>query len=522
MNSNAINSNTFNQSSQSKISKTAKIGNITTLFSDDIVLREHISADNLRKQFGIPVMSKVGSDSSTLFNNEMEVINRYCDYLNANEIGHFYRLPNFQFDSNKARLLRPLYVINDALKSIMSIGSKAVDIILSQNDYARKSNEDKIYQENNKEVIEYDINNIIFGSDDIVDFGNTLQHFSEEQLYNMFANCCFGKVGFGYVYVSQTDKFGPQDIYLDDKFIGVVKNVIHDGNSHLFTKFGDQVTGYKYQYLNDNTNQLLFSSKNECDFTLEIKQLDCYKLINLTIKRFVIIKKPSKMQCFDAYLGDEVFSDSQLGEVLTETLLDNKMDYEQKLMYRFGTQHNSSSKSDFNINEDIEVREVKDTIVVRHKVKGRIFDGYQDLITHIPVCNSIKQVKVSKKLLNKVTVNFINAPSLTSQLVKSNLAFINNNMPEIDIINEAIPALMYAIKDTLCVENCLLASLQSKETKFINLLKDNKIDLAPTNVVKAFKCGKLMSYLDYKLRGLFGLNEVKDVSVKTNSKLDFH
>jgi hypothetical protein len=192
-------------------------------------------------------------------------------------------------------------------------------------------------------------------------------------------------------------------------------------------------------------------------------------------------------------------------------------------MYRLGCQNiEMKSSSDFNVSDDTEVRELKESIVVRHKIKGRIFDGYEDFITHIPIANNVKQVKVSKKILNKVTVNFINAPSLTSQLIKSNLAYINNNMPEIDLINEAVPALMYAIKDTLAVENCLLASLQSKESKFINLLKENKVELAPENVIQAFKNGKLMSYLDYKLRNLLNLNEVNEVASDHSSKLDFH
>lgn len=454
-----------------------------------------------------------------MFNNEMQVITRYCDYLNSNEVGHYGRKPYHTLSYNKAKLWRPLYVINDAVKSIMSVGSIPVEITLSQNDSARLSNERAVYNIHNAEVLDFDVNSITFKDDDIVDFGETLQHFSETQLLNMFNKCFEGIVGFGYVYEIPNESLESQEVLLGNKFLGLVRNIMNNGQSHMITKFGDKVTGFRYRYLSGCSDQILMDVDKNA-FILELKQIDCYKLINLNVKRYVIIKRQTNNKCFDFLFGDDMFKNSQKGEMLIESLL--KGDESEKILYRIGcNQSENCSSTDFDL-PNTQVREVKDAIVLRHKVKGRIYDNYQDYITHVPVTSSIRQIKVSKKVLNKVTVNFINAPKLTSQLIKSNLGYINNNIPEIDIINEAIPALMYAIKDTLCVENCLLASLSSKETQFINLLKENKVELAPTSVIQAFKAGKLMSYLDYKIRGLFGVNDVSVIDSAHDTKLDFH
>jgi hypothetical protein len=142
----------------------------------------------------------------------------------------------------------------------------------------------------------------------------------------------------------------------------------------------------------------------------------------------------------------------------------------------------------------------------------------------VPVANQTAVYKaVPRKVLNKVTLNFINAPSVTSQLVKSNLGFINNNVPEIDLVNEGVPALCYAVKDTACIEAMLTASLSTKEASLINSLKEGKFEVAPKGLISAFKAGKLVDFMAFKIRQVLGVNEVREIKSGSgsNSGLDF-
>jgi hypothetical protein len=127
---------------------------------------------------------------------------------------------------------------------------------------------------------------------------------------------------------------------------------------------------------------------------------------------------------------------------------------------------------------------------------------------------------VPRKVVNKVTLNFVNAPEMTPQLVKANLGYINNTVPGIDLVNDGVPALMYAIKETKCIETLLLASLNSKDVELIKALKQGEFKTTPNGVIDAFKKGVLFDFINFKIRNLFNLNEVTEAT-KSNSKLDF-
>jgi hypothetical protein len=134
---------------------------------------------------------------------------------------------------------------------------------------------------------------------------------------------------------------------------------------------------------------------------------------------------------------------------------------------------------------------------------------------------------VPRKVLNKVSLNLVNAPELTSQLLKTNLGYINNCMMTVkdndfSLIQDGIPAIMYCLKETKCLESLLTGCLKSKDAELITALKKGGFEVAPTGLKDAFKRGMLWDFISFKLRNLVNLNEVEVLKTENTSLKDFH
>jgi hypothetical protein len=293
----------------------------------------------------------------------------------------------------------------------------------------------------------------------------------------------------------------------------------------LFVKFDGRRRGYKYpQYLTTGLDQVVENPDvTKYPFILELQQIDRYTLSSCALKRFRMVKKPINMAVFDVLVGDEVFLGDSTCDTLTQQLIRGGQDADTALTVRGAAAKSAVAAHDSPVEiGDIVVRDVVMGVQLTRKRSGRIFDYFETITaTTKELSKAQVDVVVPRKVVNKVALNFVNAPELNTQLIKSNLTYINNNVPEIDLVEDGIPVLCYAIKETAVLETFLSANLKSKDSELISALKKDAFDITATGVKDAFKKGKLWAYISRKIRGLFGLN-VDKVVENSNSRLDFH
>jgi hypothetical protein len=357
----------------------------------------------------------------------------------------------------------------------------------------------------------------------VVNFGKFLGHYTPDQLYNMFKDNFSGVVGYGYVLLPGNNTYSTQPITIDGKEIGLTRLFeMEDDTPAFFVNKGGSIRGYNNLYLHSKVlEDIIPNDPKAFDFTLRIQQTDQIKLFGLTVKRFKMIKFHHTMQCFDRFVDASIFDENDDVDSVNRTIFSDNPEGVSVVLSR----HELSNYKPpvFVVRDNTEVVDNYEEVIIKRKRPGRILNYHESIVAHVPVKNQTSiYTSVNKKTLNKVTLNFVNANSITPQLVKSNLGYINNVHPDIDLMNEAIPALMYAIKDTKCLETMLAAALKSKDVELIKALKDNQFSIAPTGLTEAFKSGALMDYIDYRIRGMFNLNVVYGPSENSKSDLDFH
>ena len=533
--------NNVNKNNKQKVPNTGAkpVFGMSNLFASTIILPEYIDAKLLRETFSIPVahISEVSDVNRPLidkkaflhrsarFVNEFDVVTTYCDYRNANEGMHVTR--NLHGDCTLDQLARyrgKHYVINDPDKTVLTPGSNIVVMPLSKNSEMRCTMVNKVGLPKDHIIITTP-DGFVMDPDSFVDFGGEIQHLSPAQLYNIAKNAQVGEIGYGYILSSLGDVSHTQPVSIGTKNIGLIRRVKVGREEPLSIKIGPDMVTYRYTYLPENTATQMIPNPDPIThtFLLELHQVDMFSLGTCSVKRFKLVKTSLNSKSYDANLGDEVFiegddADTANVQILSGGLESVEVVSTRNLLHKITTQ---AAPRSLNTSE-MEVKEEPQYITLRRKRDGRIFDYIQDIVAttkNLALDNVYK--KVPRKVVNKVTLNFINSAAMTAQLVKTNLGFIVSNCPELDLVNEAVPVMMYAIKETACVEAMLSASLQSNDAELIGALKANNFKITPNGLKDAWNKGVLFDYLGAKIRSLFGLTEVGSVN-PSNSKLDFH
>jgi hypothetical protein len=453
--------------------------------------------------------------------SEISIIRRYCDFRNANELGHMFRCPRNHLIGGPVFAVRKTYVINDPLKTIMTPNAVHCSVPTSNCAYDRCSFANEYFKDSQINQVMFNTTQLQLENDIIVDFGDELCHFSPQDILTMFQNCSYGNVGYGYIYVPVNKDENTHPITLKEKEIGMIRRLNIGDSPRTFVGFGSEQIGYEYNYIHNGTLSIVTDPKFQ--FIVEIQQIDCYNLLNCCIKRFRAVKKPSKMTSFDAYLGDEIFDDDAITTNTLKSLLSNRTKDAEvvKSFNDIRELHKEYPKQSVKI-ADVIVTEEDQSVVLQRRKHGRIVDYYQSIVSSVPIKQQSTVYKnIKRQILNKVTLNFTNAPKLTPELVKSNLAYINSACKgEIDIVKDGVPALIYAIKETSVVESMLTSALSSKDAELLTALKQGEFTVSPKGVIDAFKKGQLFDFISKKIRGFFHLNEVIALG-KESTKLDF-
>jgi len=155
-------------------------------------------------------------------------------------------------------------------------------------------------------------------------------------------------------------------------------------------------------------------------------------------------------------------------------------------------------------------------LTLHRKLGGRIFNYYEKLKID-PLIVKDLSTEIPRKVVNKVILNFMASPKVDKALITSNVGYIVNACPGIDVYNEAIPALAYAVKDTVAVEGLLTQLAASKDVDLLKAFKNNSIEVTPTSIKQAFGSRKLLTYLSLKFRDFFGLNQETVVNTGAES-----
>jgi hypothetical protein len=357
-----------------------------------------------------------------------------------------------------------------------------------------------------------------------MDFGFSVQNMNSEQLYKL-ATDSGSLVGYGTLIVPNGDCRDTKTINIGDIEIGLIREVFMGQQRYVFIKVDGQKRGFTNVYLTSSSAEVIPNPNIDLyPFSLEIQQIDRYHLMGCYLTRFRLVKKPHGRRFFDSCVGDELFMVDETQDVLTKALLQPGVTVDEYYaLRRAGIAAINDARPEPVVCNNLEIIEAPQNVVLRRKRNGRIFNYYQDVVSKVPVKQQTAvYTVVPRKVLNKVTLNFVNAPQVTKELLKANLGYINNCIRDIDLINDGIPAIMYAIKETTCLETLLSAGLASKDAELIAALKKDSFDIAPNGLKEAFQKGKLWAYIDYKLRNLVSLNDVKALESKPTSKLDFH
>jgi len=152
-------------------------------------------------------------------------------------------------------------------------------------------------------------------------------------------------------------------------------------------------------------------------------------------------------------------------------------------------------------------------VILSKDNKGRVFD-YLDKLTFSEIIPEV--VSVSKKIVNKVTMMFLNAPQLDKTVIKGAINFVLREHPELSIAEEIIPTIAYIIQDTRLVESQITYFMSTSELKQINDLKTCKYKITPQNISQAWRAGELFKYLLNKVRDFFFINESVNIEPDVN------
>ena len=492
----------------------------------------------MREKFNIPVahISEVGPTNTLLidkssklerssrFEDEVSVITAFCDYKNANEGMHATRnVRKLASAQELAYSNQCHYIINDPIKYAMTPNSKLLIIDTCKDSIAKCS-----YlrgKADDSKILYVEPDDLEIPVDAVMDFGGEIQHFSPEQIYQMFVQSRQGFVGYGYTVNALGDFIDmAQTLCLDGKKIGLIRKFHSEDCQALAVKFGSHRIVYKYDYLTSGLSEIIDNpNPNAYPFSLELQPVENFKISPYCcIRRFRVVKTKYTLQCFDACIGDEIFLTDEKLDYMNATILSKTVCGAQAMTTRRSLlKYAADSFSIQAETKDAIIEEDDQCVVLRRRRPGRIFDDIQDIVASTKTYKPSQiDTVVSKKVLNKVTLNFVNAPQLTGPLVKSNLGFINNCVPEIDLLKDGVAVLLYAIKETSCIETLLNGALQSKDAELIAALKAGDFEVAPNGLKDAWRKGKLYDYLSAKVRALFGL-KVEDCVDPTDNKLGF-
>jgi hypothetical protein len=361
-----------------------------------------------------------------------------------------------------------------------------------------------------------------------MDFGFCLGNLSGEQIYQLAENSG-SLVGYGYLIAPELDCHKTQPLNIGDKEIGLIREVDKDNDRYLFIKVDGERYAFQHQYLTSTCEVLPNPNANLYNFSIEIQEIDRYPLFSCCMKRFRIVKKPYGSRFFDSNIGDEIFNDCEDVDILNKALIGTGVQPNEYHSFRKTVAAVvKDARSKQIVTKEVEVSEASQGIVLRRRRHGRIFDYFQDVVSKVPVkSQSAVYNTVPRKVLNKVSLNLVNAPELTSQLLKTNLGYINNCMMTVkdndfSLIQDGIPAIMYCLKETKCLESLLTGCLKSKDAELITALKKGGFEVAPTGLKDAFKRGMLWDFISFKLRNLVNLNEVEVLKTENTSLKDFH
>jgi hypothetical protein len=418
---------------------------------------------------------------------------------------------------DSAKPLAVHYILNDPVKARELTGAVAIISTTSMQSVMENTWAEDICR-NKVNIVKVAPDALTVPKGSIMDFGPEIQNFSSSNLYAMFSDTQIGQVGYGYLFSPLGDCSNAQPICLGPKNIGLIRQFSFNDVSGLAVKLGTKRWGFKYyDYLSSGFSQVLTNpDPSKYPYNLELHQVESFNLINCVIRRYKVVKVPHVTSCFDKYMGDEIFVSDGSMDVLNNNLLKGGLDAAEANAHRDIARKLAVENSSVHVKvADTEVIEDRQSVVLRRKRPGRIFDYYEDIVASTKRLN-IDQVyaTVDRKVVNKVTLNFMNAPQLTKELVKSNLGYINNCCPNIDILNEGMAVLMYSIKETACAEALLLSALKSNDSELITALKAGGFDVAPSSLKEAWRRGMLFDYLGCKIRTMFGLKVEEIVNPK--------
>jgi hypothetical protein len=490
-----------------------------------------IHANELRTTFGVPIyhndallhnnvltQKSEPIPGSSLIKSDFEVLTRWCDYLNVRDSGIFRALPSLSIDSQSMKPVKTVYVMNDAQKAHMTRNSRAILVDLSERDRIDNDSEEAYCNTYGLKAARPTLDQLVLDPDGVVDFGFTIGNWDSDMIYHLAAQA--GPiVGYGYLIAPELDCRKTQPVNVGEQEIGLIREVAQtNGNKCVFLKVDGKRYAFQHTYLNKCFEQVIPNpNRNLYDFSVEIQQIDRYQLFSCSLKRFRIVKKPHNSRFFDSCVGDEIFNDCDNLDPLTTALISPGVSTDEYYSFRATS---AAAAVDAKVKpivlKQVEVTEATQGIILRRRRKGRIFDYFQDVVTKVPVrTQSSVYNTIPRKVLNKVSLNFVNAPELTSQLLKTNLGYINNCMNQKDkdfsLIQDGIPAIIYCMKETKCLESMLAASLASKDAELTNTLKKGGFKVAPEGLKDAFQKGCLWEFISYKIRNLVKLNETEAV-----------
>jgi hypothetical protein len=413
----------------------------------------------------------------------------------------------------------------------MTRRSRAVLIDLSEHDRILNENYEEYCNTFDVQAARPTLEQLKLTSDGVMDFGFCIGNLDSEQIYRLAENSG-SVVGYGYLIAPELDCRNTQPINVGDKEIGLIREVAkQDGTKYLFIKIDGQRIGFQHKYLTSTCEVIPNPNTDLYHFSVEIQEIDRYPLFSCYLKRFRIVKKPHDARFFDSCVGDEIFDDSREElDILSKTLIGSGVSEDVYYALR-KTSAAVALDARFKqiVTKEVEVTEACQGIVLRRRRHGRIFDYFQDIVSKVPVkSQSAVYNTIPRKVLNKVSLNFVNAPELTSQLLKTNLGYINNCMmtndnkdKEFSLVQDGIPAIIYCIKETKCLESLLASSLASNDAELITALKKGGFKVAPEGLKDAFKKGQLWDFISFKLRNLVNLNEVEVLDNKSTQLKGF-
>jgi len=355
-----------------------------------------------------------------------------------------------------------------------------------------------------------------------IDFGTYLDRYGPKTLYDIAGCLDFGT--FGCATLLAIKKECPAEIKYAGKKLGsckilpenIPKNFIHlDGCEEY------DISLSQYNVLGSIDSYILPVPMGEQrEFVVKIVVMDRQDFDGVSLVRVKLSKLPMVQNLATMY-GDTMFDDNRdLYSKITAVKVAraNPLATRREVNAAFNEYAKAANAppkvavppSRFDLGY-ADFEENVNGLTLHRKLNGRLLSFYEKLKVDPLIVKDMSKT-IPRKVLNKVVLNFMNAPVVDAALVKTCAGYIVNAVPEVDVVNEVMPALAYAVKDTVAVAGYMVQLVNSKDVNLMNAFNKGQIKITAANWREAFSQGELISYLGMKFRDLFNLNEMTAVN----------